>query len=621
MIGFSASERGIRNITSTIRNIVDDYGATPGGSGTVNGDYTAFKNFHDFAIEQTGWVTLILPPSPPGKYYGVNGSYTYAGNQPFFGIKKLIVLGYGAAMNGLHGGSMVNSAMSTRADIYSVNAGATKVQLKNIEDASLFEPDKMVLLAGLDLQGFGYPPNPYYFEWHRIASVSGDEITFTKSIKHSYKDNWPRYFDGHEYELGGFGAATICRTMPGWDCEHRIYGLRSYKPGQQTYYFVRKSYLYDVKSSDDGWILGASEDMRIIGQEHTTSGHEVDKLTTNALIGEYGPSNRNINIQSSSIENLEIRGGSRTVNGTAKNTLIHGGSSPTIRLGPNFYGISEKVTIRDHVVTTEITGSSGLGVNLGDDLVYEGDGIFRYSGDGPPPWFVPGAVGILNAATVGSHHVFRIIGVSSDDDDILIETDIVGAELPALDGFDNVSIARHSAPNLTVENCSGCPTADELSLVPPNSPYGIFTRRTYAGSPHSTVGTSMGHVFGRLVHVKFNVTQAYTGVASNYRLQINQFHYRVVNSDRTVTNVQQEGFYINLKAAGERIITPGGVTGEQTGDVGLNMLTGGVWLPGPFSIFLGTGSGGPVDVSGEDASVRPIVTVEVLTDQEIPPMP
>jgi hypothetical protein len=39
MIGISASERGVKNLNVTWRNIVTDYSATSGGSGTAAGDY------------------------------------------------------------------------------------------------------------------------------------------------------------------------------------------------------------------------------------------------------------------------------------------------------------------------------------------------------------------------------------------------------------------------------------------------------------------------------------------------------------------------------------------------------------------------------------------------------
>ncbi len=617
MIQHSASERGYRNITRTVKHIVDDYGATPGGSSTASGDYTAFKAFHDFAIAQSDWVELIIPPSSGSSYYGTNGSYTHGSNRPFFGIPKLIVRGYGAQMNGLFGFAVANNN-TARSDIHTVSAGSMSVTLIDEGDAANFSVGGMVLLAGYDLQGFGYPPNSHYNEWHRIADITGAVITFEAPLAYSYSEDWPRFFDGNAFELGGIGAAAIVPTVAGWDCEHRIYGLRSYNPGAQTYYFVRKSMLVDVKSDDDGWIAGASADMRIINQEHTTSQHEVDKLTTNALIGEYGPSNRNLTTQSSSVDRMTVRNGTRPINGTAKNMIIEGGSSPSIALGPTAYGATEVCEIRDHV-TGAINGAPGLG-NAVSAFTFS-SGVLRYADYSEPPYrWVPGGVMVIRSASpFYDHHVFNILSITSENGEvngpILIETDMPGDTLPAVSGVANASFLRHNAPDLTVENCTGSPEALELSLAPANSPYGIISQRTYTGTPHAANGVTAGYLCGRLVHLKINVTQAYTGVAGTLTIKLGQFGYSVINGDKTVTTSH---IRVNCKIAGERVITPGGVTGEQSGDVGLSDLTGGVWMPRGIGAFFGAGSNGStaVDVSGEAEGVRPIVTIEALTDQE-----
>jgi hypothetical protein len=115
------------------------------------------------------------------------------------------------------------------------------------------------------------------------------------------------------------------------------------------------------------------------------------------------------------------------------------------------------------------------------------------------------------------------------------------------------------------------------------------------------------------VHLKINVVQPYTGnIAPNYTLKLGQNGYWVVNADKTT---KRTNFIINLRKAGERIVTPDGVTGAQTGDANLKDLADGVWLPSQLNTFLGNGDG-PVDISGEPDNVRPIVVVEALTEQK-----
>lgn len=67
------------------------------------------------------------------------------------------------------------------------------------------------------------------------------------------------------------------------------------------------------------------------------------------------------------------------------------------------------------------------------------------------------------------------------------------------------------------------------------------------------------------------------------------------------------GPVINLKIAGERVITPAGVTGTQTGDSGLT-LPEAVWFAQGYQPYVGT------DISGE-SGVGPSVSIEIITDQ------
>ncbi len=603
--------RGLDVGPITWRNIRTDFGAVGNG---VASDFVAFRAFRSWALAQTGWVGLVIPPT--SAHYITAGNYGGGvANTPFFGIKKLVVSGYGASMDGLHGSALANSPRY-RHKIRSVDAGSKTVELIDRGDARFLSVSSMVLLAGLDLQGgWGYPPNNHFNEWHRIASVRDRRVTFEKPIKYDYKDDWPRYFEGNQNELGGIGPAAIVRTVPGWDCEHRLYGLRSTAKGQ-TYYFVRKAVIVDCRSDSYGFITGASEDHQIINQQHTSTLMEVDKLATRALIADYDPPNRAILVQSSSVDELHIRGGTRSVGGTARHTYIHGGKRQNIRLGPTAYGISDYIEIRDAVVTAEINGQPNLAVPT-SELTFS-NGTFRFASyKHPPQWFVPGAVGIIRTVNpYFDHHVFRILRVRSENGQprgpILLDTDIKANELPAVAGFANGTIYRHSAPNLTVVNCSGCPDAEELSLVPPNSPYGIFKRRTLDGL---TASNAMGYLMGRFVHLKVNVERPYTGAAQKLTMRLGQFHFPVINADRTV---RQTAIHFDLKTAGERIITAKGVTGAQTGDANLSALTGGVWMPNcfGFNAFIGNSST-PVDISGEDPSVRPIVIVEAMTDQEL----
>jgi hypothetical protein len=71
---------------------------------------------------------------------------------------------------------------------------------------------------------------------------------------------------------------------------------------------------------------------------------------------------------------------------------------------------------------------------------------------------------------------------------------------------------------------------------------------------------------------------------------------------------------INLKIAGERVITPTSIVGAQTGDDftaqwGAGVLPSwNIWFSGGYAPYI-------PDITSEDPSVWPSVTVEIITDQ------
>lgn len=69
----------------------------------------------------------------------------------------------------------------------SAKAGDISIKCSN---ASQFVAGQDILLAGYEVQGFGWPVNPRFFEWKTIKSISGDLITFTEPLKYSYNDKW-----------------------------------------------------------------------------------------------------------------------------------------------------------------------------------------------------------------------------------------------------------------------------------------------------------------------------------------------------------------------------------------------------------------------------------------------
>ena len=115
-------------------------------------------------------------------------------------------------------------------------------------------------------------------------------------------------------------------------------------------------------------------------------------------------------------------------------------------------------------------------------------------------------------------------------------------------------------------------------------------------------------IWGTLVKLRVNVIRAYTGALATLNLNVlGQFGGGIVGVDGFTLSKWNPT--INLKIAGERIITPGAFTGDQTGDSDLSI--GAVWFYNGLKPFL---SG---NISADNGDKWPTVEIEVITDQGI----
>src|SRR5262249_16785199 len=177
------------------RNIVTDFGAVGDGKTDANPAFTAFNIW---ARQQPLPVRLILPA---GEYAFVGPG---SGNWFARGIKNLTVTGYGATLsdgngtgNGffLAGGGVWGSGPHS-ARIETVAAGTDSVKLLDPANAAIYTVGSWAMMAGLDMIGYGYPPNPAFFEYVQITAIDAVNgiITFSKPLRNEYKSTWPAYW-------------------------------------------------------------------------------------------------------------------------------------------------------------------------------------------------------------------------------------------------------------------------------------------------------------------------------------------------------------------------------------------------------------------------------------------
>ena len=165
-----------------VKNFVTDFGAVGDG---ITDDSLAVDRWLAWAKTQgTAPVELYMPAL---KYHfaGENGLTN--------GLYNVTISGYGATVDSLFIGTkgLLRDDFDHSARIQSVSAGATSVDLMTSADASKFSVGQWVLVCGLSLQTWGYPPNWQFFEYKQITNISGPVVTFSDGLAHSYKSTWP----------------------------------------------------------------------------------------------------------------------------------------------------------------------------------------------------------------------------------------------------------------------------------------------------------------------------------------------------------------------------------------------------------------------------------------------
>lgn len=161
-----------------------------------------------------------------------------------------------------------------------------------------------------------------------------------------------------------------------------------------------------------------------------------------------------------------------------------------------------------------------------------------------------------------------------------------------------------AARTVYFENCTGSATALDLSQAAArNRPLWSYTKRTYNGTETGITSPDVS-IIGNLVSVKVNVITPYTGTRPVLTVGFSQFGLPVVQSGALTTWSP----LVNLKTAGERVITVGSTTGTQSGDSGLTVSSD-LWFTGTYAARVSH------DITGESSGVYPSYTIEIITDQ------
>jgi hypothetical protein len=319
------------------------------------------------------------------------------------GLKKGRLTAYGSSINGDGVHSIALGATTTQGGVCqvgitfaggcsartaSVTAGASSVTLdataSGVSLATLcarFHNNGYVAVAGFDLQGafssaYGFPPNPQWSEWIKIAptgvnSCSGSGvITFATTLQNSYLSTWPLYSSGAATEADQGGPATIYSVGSGiaapisvdsWDGEAEVYGLTT---DINLYVMGRSFYGKDITMNGTGCIWPSQNgSATFVNTSGLNCIIEVDKMI-GTLTYDNSPIKR-IFFQSSSTADLIVRNtvfpnNSPTANidGTPRRAAISNSTIPFLKLGPQAYGEADSFSCTNCVIGNVLTGPS-----------------------------------------------------------------------------------------------------------------------------------------------------------------------------------------------------------------------------------------------------------------------
>ena len=191
-------------IDGTWKNFVTDYGAVGDGVVQPNGSMLGTDN----SSALSGWLTFATSQGsalaklymPPGNYHlATTNGFTSIDNSPTFpAAQNATISGWGAAVDaafiGPIGSIFQDQVHSSR--FGTTSAGATSITLINsgahsTSEISRFSVGQWVMISGLGLQNYGYPPNFQYNEYRQITGTSAATISFTDPLLYSYGSTWP----------------------------------------------------------------------------------------------------------------------------------------------------------------------------------------------------------------------------------------------------------------------------------------------------------------------------------------------------------------------------------------------------------------------------------------------
>jgi hypothetical protein len=340
-------------------------------TGVCNGikdDTTAFNAFNSWArrwqARNTGLIELVLPT-------GSNCRLNTHGT-PFAGIKRLRVIGYGAILGGnyfhLAGLGQFNDNRHS-ARFQTADAGSLFVTLTNSSQTSLFTVGQYVQVTGFDLQGYGYPTNPHWWEYQRVTAKDGacqgtGTVCFSAPLKFTYKSTWPAYNGGAssgQVDMGGPG--TLYALPSSWDTDVEWRGV-TFTKSAEIDAVGRQVTFRDTTWTGNGTntCLFPTQNffMGVYNSTMTNCQMEVDKLNQTFVFS--GSSINVIFLQSTGINDFRIENSNVSVLiGSGRKMTVADSTIDKWNPGPAFFGRTDEIVCLNTAVNSMITPQGNIG--------------------------------------------------------------------------------------------------------------------------------------------------------------------------------------------------------------------------------------------------------------------
>jgi hypothetical protein len=351
-------------------------------NGTGN-DSTGFANWladaNTWQSTHSGLIELDIPNGAVCMFTNMSGAQNVGA-----GLKQLRIVGYGATFSDNAGagagfflgggpvaGVQFNGTTST-VRLATVAAGASAITVLDTSKCGLWSAGDWALVAGIDPQGDGDPPNPQIFEYVQIASTAScagsGAIGLTAALKNGYKSTWPLYNSGTAFVSDKGGPATLYALGQNWVTTQEYRGL-TLDQDRQTMSIGQNITYRDVTFT--GSICGIPSQngtWSVIGGSMTNCNMEVDKIIdtmsfTNTTI-------HLIDFQSASVNNVNLSGTTVTLsmNGSAGTltTISNSSNLTNFTPGAHSFGRSGEVRISNSVISalTDAGAATQSDINL-----------------------------------------------------------------------------------------------------------------------------------------------------------------------------------------------------------------------------------------------------------------